>query len=163
MGEAVEGMVEVAGTLMQAGGAIIAGQDANKAAKFEAIQLERAANAELAKGSHRVAEAQRQKRLKLSRARAVGAASGGGRAFEAEGLIEEEGEMIAMTELFDAEDARRGRLDQAKAKRYDGAMARSAGFMRAGTHLFSGAASMYKKYAPKKDDDYNAGAGEWFR
>lgn len=127
-----------AGTAISAAGTIASGIQQNKMAKFEASQMERQARAETAQGSRVGAEESRQRRLALSRARAVGAAPGAGRAARIEGEIEKEGRYRELTAVWEGGERAAGRMAQASARRAEGKAARMAGFVRGAGTLASG-------------------------
>lgn len=130
------------GTAVSAIGTIGAGIAKNKAAKFEAAQMDRQAKVERATASAAAAEEHRQKRIALSRAQLVGAASGGGRAFDLEGDIEQEGQYRALTALFEGDERAAGRRMQASARRYEGKAAKRAGFISGFGSFARGASGM---------------------
>lgn len=136
----------VIGGAVSAMGQIAQGREADRAAQFEAEQLEKNAKAARATASREAKEEHRQKRLAMSRARAIGAASGSDRDFDLEGDIEAEGQYRALSAIFEGEEAAKGRITQAKARRYDGKVAKRAGFMSAGGSLLGTGASLLEKY-----------------
>lgn len=127
-----------AGTAISTIGTIGSGIAAGKAADYEADQMERQAKAERARGSRVAAEESRQRRLALSRARAVGAASGAGRAARVEGELEKEGRYRELTAVWEGSERSAGRRAQAAARRAEGRTARRAGFVRGVGTLASG-------------------------
>lgn len=134
------------GTLVSAGGTLMAGASANRAAKFEAAQLEARGKAEQAAESRNAAETARLSRIKASRAQAVGAASGGGVDENLLGEIAEEGEYGVLSALYRGEEARKGRVVQAAARRAEGKAAmQNATFKAAGT-LIGGGGNIAAKY-----------------
>lgn len=143
-----------AGTAVSALGAVQAGKAQNAASKYQAAQLEAAGKAENAAAQRKAEEERRQARLMQSRARAVGAASGGGVDIDLFGDIEEEGEFRALSALWEGKEAAKGRRAQAAASRFEGQSARTAGFVRGGSKLLHGGStiierasrSMYEKY-----------------
>ena len=149
---AVKGMslstiLSAGGTAVSAIGAIQQGKSQQASANYQAAQLEAAGKAEQAASQREAEEERRQKRLMQSRARAVGAASGGGIDLELAGDIEEEGEYRALTALWEGTEAAKGRRAQAAASRFEGRQARKAGFLRAGRTILGGGASLYEKYS----------------
>lgn len=140
--------LKAAGSLISAGGTIASGIAQNKAAKFEAKQMERQGKAEMARGSRVAAEEARQKRIALSRAQALGAASGAGRASRLEGELEREGAYRSLTAVWEGEERAAGRFAQAKARRFEGKQAKAAGFVRGLGTLASGLGemSLLRKY-----------------
>lgn len=149
MADALTVGMQAIGGLSKTIGAVAAGNEAARSANFEAAQLEREARAAQARASHIAAEEGRQRRLALSRARAVGAASGAGRAARIEGDIEAEGQYRALTAIFEGEEAAAGRMTQAAARRYDGSVARRAGFMKAGASVLNTGSGIAKSEAFK--------------
>jgi len=137
----------IAGSVVSAVGAIGSGIAQKKAADFQASQLEQQARAEKARGSRAAAEESRQRRLKLSRAQAVGASSGAGRAYDVEGDIEEEGRLRALTAVWEGEERATGRRNQAAGVRAGGKASMTAGMIGGASTLFSGVGgSLLKKY-----------------
>lgn len=130
-----------ASTALSAVSSIGGGIAAGKAAKIEAREMERQAIARQAEGSHRAAEEHRQKRLALSRAMAVGAASGAGRDFQLEGEIEGEGEYRGLLAMFEGENEAQSLRRSAQIRRAEGSAARRAGFIGAFGELVGGAAN----------------------
>ncbi len=140
-------------TILSAGGAAVSGIGAiqsgnaqNAAAKYQAAQLEASGKAEQAAAQREAEEQRRQGRLMQSRARAVGAASGGGVDFELAGDIEEDGEYRALTALWEGEEAAKGRRAQASASRFEGKQAKKAGYLKASKTILGGGASLFEKY-----------------
>ena len=128
----------VAGMAISAAGTISSGIAQKNAADFEASQLERQGKADRAQGSRIAAEESRQRRIKLSRAQAVGAASGAGRAARVEGELELEGRYRELTAVWEGGERAAGRSAQASARRTEGRVARAAGFVRGVGTLASG-------------------------
>ncbi len=144
-------------TILSAGGAAISGIGAiqsgnaqNAAAQYQAAQLEAAGKAETAASQRKAEEDRRQTRMMQSRARAVGAASGGGIDLELAGDIEADGEYRALTALWEGAEAAKGRNAQAAASRFEGKAAKKAGYLKGASKAFSGAASLYDSLAPGK-------------
>lgn len=142
-----------AGTISAAKASQQAALQQSNNANFEADQLEVLANEERAISTVRAAEAKRQRVIALSRAQAVGAASGGGRAFDLEGDLEAEGVYQGLTELYDGTVAARNYRTQAAVRRVDGRSALQtgnatlrSGFITAGSTIGSGVPSMLYKY-----------------
>lgn len=132
---------------LSAGSAIAAGEARKQEAEFESAQLEQRATEEKAIATRRAAEAKRNRDLVLSRARAVGAASGGGRDFSAEGEIDADGQFQILTALYDGSVAAQGFRTTAAARRSEGERARSAGLSKGASTLIGGASTMYEKYS----------------
>lgn len=121
----------VGGTILSGAGQIAAGNSQNAAAKYEAKQLEARATAERAAAQRDAEKERRQKELVLSRARAVGAASGGGIDINLMGKIEEEGERNALLAMWEGEERARGAQDQAAATRWGGKMKKQGAYIGA--------------------------------
>ena len=137
--------LQIGGTALSAGGAIAGGVAGKASAGFQAEQLEARGKSELASSTYRAAEEDRQKRLVVSRARAVGA-SGGGRDFDLEGRIEEEGTYRQLMALWEGEDAMSGLNTQAEAARFGGRQAKRAGGIAAAGIAASGAYTLYENH-----------------
>lgn len=138
--------LQVGGTVLSTAGALAGGIAAKNAADFEAEQLEKKANTERAVASRKVAEQARQKELVLSRAKTVGATSGGGQDYNLLGDLEEEGTYRQLVALWEGENAAQGLQDQARASRAGGRARRTAGVMTAFDRLLGGANSLAEKY-----------------
>jgi hypothetical protein len=137
----------VGSTVIAANAAKAKGEADQQALNFEAEQLDRNAEEERAIATREVAENRRQRQLVLSRARAAGAASGGGRDFDLEADLDEEADYRRLTALYDGETRARSLRTTAAVRRGEGSAARRAGFIRAGSTIASGASSMFAKYA----------------
>lgn len=133
----IGGILSGAGAAVSGLGAIQAGKQQAAAAEFQARQLEASGKAEMAVAQREAQEQRRQKELVLSRARAVAAASGGGQDIPLLGAIEEEGELRALTALWEGDEAAKGRKAQAAASRFEGRQAKKAGYVRGGTTILS--------------------------
>ncbi|MFK7942612.1 MAG: hypothetical protein AB8B85_06845 [Paracoccaceae bacterium] len=141
-------------SVLAASAAKAKGEAEQEALNFEASQLDDRAEEERAIASQEVAENRRQRELVLSRARAAGGASGGGRDFDLEAELEEEAEYRRLTALHDGNVRARNARTSAAVRRGEGARAKQAGniafksgIFRAGSTLASSGASMYSKYA----------------
>ena len=134
------------GTILSAAGAIQEGKSQQRAANFQAAQLDQQANMERASAVKSAQESQRQSDIAMSRARAVGAASGGGIDVPLMGQIEEDAALRAGVAMWEGEEAAKGRKMQAQAARYDGNQYARAGAMRAGATLLSGGSSFLGQY-----------------
>ncbi len=136
----------IGGTILSGVGTVAGGIAQNKAAKYEASQLEARATAERAAGQRDALRERQQKDLVLSRAKAVGASSGGGVDLVGRGKIEEQGEYNALTAMWEGEERARSAEDQAAATRWSGKQKKLAGFISAGSTLLTDGASFYEKY-----------------
>lgn len=134
------------GTILSTAGQISAGDSANTVAQWEAEQIDDRAKAETAAGSREAAERAKEARLVQSRARAVGAASGGGVDYDLIGDLEEEGAYRAGIAIWESEERAKGLRTQADARRVEGGLQRSAGRTRGAATLLGGANSLMEKY-----------------
>lgn len=140
-------ILSVAGSAVGGLGAIQSGKAQQASSEYQAAQLEAAAKTERATAQREAKEERRQASLLQSRARAVGANSGGGIDFELAGDIEADGEYRALTALWEGEEAAKGREAQAAASRFEGRQAKRAGLLRAGGTILGGAGrSFLEKY-----------------
>ena len=141
-------ILQGAGAAIGAIGSIKAGKSQQAAANYQAAQLDAAAKTESASAQRVAQEERRQKELVLSRARAVGAASGGGQDIGLLGAIEEDGELRALTALWEGDEAAKGRRAQASASRFEGKQMAQAGKINAFTTVLSSAGKSFsEKYS----------------
>lgn len=136
----------VGGTLLSSAGAVQAGNAQKSASEFQAKQLKAAGLAEDAAAQRKAEESTRQAEIMQSRARAVGAASGGGVDVALAGDIEAEGEYRSLLSLWEGAEAAKGRNAQASAAQFEGSQAKKAGVLKAGSTLLKGGTSFYEKY-----------------
>ena len=126
------------GTGMQAAGQLQSGKAAantglaqQKAAEFEAQQLEQNAGQAQAASQRSAIEELRKSMLLQSRAIAVAAASGGGAldptVMALVGNLSKEGQLAAETQIYGGDERARAMRNQAKASRYEGAQRAEAG------------------------------------
>lgn len=120
-----------AGTILGSAGAIQQGNAASATANYTAAQLDASAKTERATSQREAINQRMQKDVVMSRARAVGAASGGGLDLDLMGDIEEEGEYRALTALWEGEERAKGRNAQAAGVRASGQFKKRAGGVRA--------------------------------
>ncbi len=137
----------IGGTLLSSAGAIQAGKQQQAAASYQADQLEASGKAEFAASQRKALEERRRSDLAISRAKAVGAASGGGQDLNLLGAIEEEGTYNTLAAEWEGKERMAGRNAQGAAARVEGKNARKAAVLSAGTTLLDGAYSFYNKYA----------------
>jgi len=127
-----------------AGQSILGGIAQNKAAKFEAKQLEARGKEDFAAGQRRGVERRRDTERLLSRQRAVAAASGGGvtnaSVLDILENTQARGDFLIRSEIAAGEQRNRGRQDQAAARRFGGRQARIGGFLGAGGTVLKGIA-----------------------
>lgn len=146
-GASLSQVLAAGGSVVSGVGAIQAGNAQKAAAEFQAKQLEAQGKAEAAAASLQAEQEDRQKQLVLSRARAVGAASGGGVDIDMLGQIEEEGTLRTLNATWEGQEAMKGRQTQAAAARMEGDLYKRAGFIKGATTLLGGGASFFEKYA----------------
>lgn len=142
--------ISAAGTILSTVGTISAGRAEDKAAKFQAAQMQQQAGQERAAGQREAIDERRKARLAESRALAVSAASGAGASdptvLDIMGDLESEGEYRALTALYNGEERARGLESGAAAKRFEGATAKRAGYMKGGATILGGGYSLLDKY-----------------
>ncbi len=136
----------VGGTLLSSAGAIQAGKQEQAAANYQAAQLEASGKAEMASSQRKALEERRRSDMAISRAKAVGAASGGGQDLNLIGAIEEEGTYNTLVAEWEGKERMSGRNAQAAASRVEGKNARKASVLKAGSTLLDGAYSFMDKY-----------------
>lgn len=146
-GASLSTILSAGGAAVSAVGAIQGGRAQDAAAQYQAAQLEAAGKSEMAVSQRQAEEDRRQSRLMQSRARAVGAASGGGIDLELAGDIEADGEYRALTSLWEGTEAAKGRRAQASASRFEGTQAKKAGVFKAASTILGGGSSLYEKYS----------------
>lgn len=131
----------LAGAAVSAYSSYEEGQAANKAAKFEAEQMERNASDARAVSQREAIEQRRRAELAQSRALAVAAASGAGAldgsVLDLMGDIGAEGDLNARTALYSGEARGAGMDASAAARRYEGKQAQRAGQMKVFSTLLS--------------------------
>lgn len=136
----------IGGTVLSTIGTISAANNQNAAADFQARQLEIQGKTENALAQREAQERRRQSDLRISRAKAVAAASGGGQDYSLLGDLEEEGELNALNSLWEGQEAAKGRQVQAASARFSGAQAKKAGSINAFSTALDGGISFYDKY-----------------
>ena len=139
-------VLALGGTIVSTLGAIQSGKAQNAAAEYQAQQLDAQGKTERAVSQREAQEERRQKELAISRARVVGAASAGGQDLALLGDIEEDGELRALSALWQGEEAAKGRKNQAAATRFEGKQAKKAGLIKGLGTLMDGGASFYENY-----------------
>ncbi len=121
------------------------GADQKAEAKSQALQLEQQGRQEQAYAQRRAGVERHQANLAGSRALAVAASSGGGASDpDVEnilGNIAGEGEMRAMSQIYEGDEKARGAGDQAGAARRTGQRAATASYWKAGATIASSAFS----------------------
>jgi hypothetical protein len=140
----------IAGTALQAGGSIYAGEKAKDAADDEAAALRRRAGARRGEAQRSAAEERRQNRFAVSRARAIAAAGGTSLADPGAvnymGDLEAEGEYAALSRLHEGYDEAAGLEDVARARKKEGKAKRTAGYLNAGAATLYGVETLRSKY-----------------
>ena len=140
-------MLAAGGSIVSAVGAVQSGKAQGAISEYQASQLEAQGKADAASASLKAENEAKQKRLVLSRARAVGAASGGGQDIPLLGQIEEEGTLRTLYANWEGQEALKGRQAQAAGQRLEGTQYKKAGFLKGATTLLGGGASFFEKYA----------------
>lgn len=150
MAQAIPFALMAAGSLLSAGGSIIGANAEAKEMRMQADQLEANAGLERASSQRAAMDEKRSARLTASRALAVAAASGGGAddptVVNTIAGIEGEGEYRALTALYNGDQQAEGMEAEAKARRRGAKSTKTAGLLKAGSTILSGASSIYGKY-----------------
>lgn len=161
--EPVSAALVAIGSVVQAGGTIAAGNAARREGNFRARQLEQAAGQERATSQRAAIEETRKADLAISRAQALGAASGAGAADV--GMtniikgIAGQGEYNALTALFEGEERARGLKLQADTARLQGKQARKAAVVSAiGNTISTMGQAAYMSSKPSGADGMRYGA-----
>lgn len=142
----VGGALSAGGTLLSTAGAIQAAKSQSEMANYQAALADKRAKEERGLATKRSAEFRRRGRILASRARAVGAASGGGVDYEGIADIEAESELRAMNAIWEG-DARATDLElQGREARTRGKARRRAGYTQAGATLLGGGTNLMDKY-----------------
>lgn len=145
--------IMMAGTVIGAAGQAQQGQQAKSQAESEANQLQSQAKNEQAASQLQAMEDRRQARLAESRAQAVSAASGAdptSTSFVRNiSDIEGQGELNALTSLWNGDERARQLRNQASATRASGSQAAKAANIGAMSSLLQSGSSLYSKYGGK--------------
>ena len=155
--EHIPKILKGASTVMQATGAQQTGQAEGMAAEFSARQYDENAVAAEAKSIQVSNQERRKATLMQSRARAV-AAAGGGMVTDP-GMtdimadIGEEGELNALTALWEGNVEASGLRKQAYATRLTGKAKERAGNIKAVSHVMSGAHDLFSRFRPGSDSE----------
>src|SRR3990167_1354259 len=165
--KAIGAVAQGGGTLLNVSGRMQAGRAAEEggiaarsAAEFEAAQAEVRAGQERAKAQRESATERKKEKYLQSKLIARAAASGAGASDPTVNKlardIAEEGELRAMTALYEGEAKARGYQDMAALSRFKVEQAYKAGKVKKGayrtsavTSLLSGAGSMFTKYGER--------------
>lgn len=136
-------------TALQVGGIIGGAKAESRELKHEAVQLDQMAGQDRASSQRAAIEQKRQSRLLASAALARGAATGGGDDPTLVNIladIEGEGELRALTALYEGEEMARSREMQANARRREAKNVKKASYLNAGATILGNAATMYSRY-----------------
>ncbi|WP_447867236.1 hypothetical protein [Rahnella bonaserana] len=143
----------IAGSVVGAAGQAQQGAAAKAQADSEASQLNAQAKTSQAQGQIQAMEDRRQARLAESRALAVGAASGADA--NSTSLVrnisdmEGQGELNALTSLWNGDDQARQLRNQSRATSASGAATKKAANIGAMSSLLQSGGSLYQKYGGK--------------
>lgn len=140
------GQLQVGGTILSTAGTVAAANSASAVGDWEARQMEERAKAEQAAASQEAENRRKEAEFVMSRARAVGAQSGGGIDYGLLGDIEEEADYRVGMAIVEGDERAKGTRMQSAAARADGQMKRNAGYLRAGRSLLAGGDSLMEKY-----------------
>lgn len=147
---AVAAIASGVGTVLSAVGTIAAGKQQQKAANYEAAQLEVKGKEERAAAQRQGLEAAKNKRLALSRIQAVAAGSGfsatDANTLDLMGETDEYGTYQQQILQYGGESRARGYKAQAVATRMSGNAAYKGAMLSAAGTIIGGAATMYDKY-----------------
>ena len=150
--------LQIAGSLLSAGGTILGANSEAKELRREAAQLEVQAGQERATSQRQSIEERRQARLASSRALAIAAASGGGSddpsVVNAIANIEGEGEYRALTALYEGNVQADDTVRQAQARRREAKNVKRASLFKAVGSILGAGSTLADRYAPKKPPAY---------
>ena len=148
--------LDVAATVFSALGANRAGNDQDRAANFQAQQLDQQAGQTRASAQRAAIDERRQATLAQSRLQAVtGGAGGDPTIVNLSANLAGEGEYRALSALYESEERAVGMEQQAMAARYQGKQAKRAGTINAITSLVGGGSKLYEKYGAGGADQYD--------
>jgi hypothetical protein len=148
--------LQVGATVLGAGAAIAEGKSENAIAQYQATLAENRAQEERVKGEHEATEKRMKGALAMSRARAVGAASGGGVDIDLMGDLSEETELQALTALWQGNQRGADAENQAAELRYSGKSKKRAGIIRGTGTLLGGLGTVAERhYTPSLAEQYN--------
>jgi hypothetical protein len=140
-------------------GAIRQGKSESRAAEYNAAIAERNATIARQQASQQAAQVARENRMRIGTLRANVGAAGitmEGSPIDVLGDVVSQGELERQNEIYRGEIRALGFEDTASLERMRGSSAKSAGYLRAGTALLSGAAQGYGQY----EDIYGGGDEE---
>jgi hypothetical protein len=142
----IGGAVSAGGTLLSTAGAVAAASNAKKMGKYQAALADKRAKEEKALSIKKSQEHQRRGRIALSRARAVGAASGGGLDYDLAGDLAEESELRTLNTIWEGGERASNLQQQGREALFEGRSKRKAGYLKAGKTLLGGTASLMDTY-----------------
>ncbi len=142
----VAGTISTVGTVLSMGGQIVEGNNANKIAQYQAKQADKLALEHQAQGIKEGQEKLRHGELLLSRARAVGAASGGGLDLDLMGDIAEEAQLQGSTAIWQGNQRADNTCQQAAETRFSGKRKKQASRYAAAGTMIGGANTLYDNY-----------------
>ena len=140
-------LVKAGGGALTAAGQIQQANTASNAAKYNAQILEQQANEKTAVAQREAEEERRLARLRMSRARAVGASSGGGQDYDLLGDLEEDGELRALAALYEGNTSAAGLKAQSNIQRLQARSSSRAGSIGTARTLLSTGSSFFGKYS----------------
>lgn len=133
---------------MQAGGTIMQGRQAEKAAKLRKKQLEANASRTRVASQQVARDYLKESTLLESRARAVAAASGAG-GDQVEGIIDDigaAGEYRALMALYNGETTANTQKFAGEVEMFEGSGAKSASYLSAGSTIMTESADQWSRY-----------------
>jgi hypothetical protein len=136
----------IAGTAVQAIGAIQQGNAAKAAADYNASMLDRNAEIERSQANQREEAKRREVRQVLGQQRAAFAQSGGGMEGSAADVMQQSAinaELDALTLRYEGDIRARGMESEARMERFAGKQAQKAGYFKAAGSILSGAGAYY--------------------
>lgn len=155
------------GSGMSFGSSVMSGNALKDSAEFQASQLEQKAGQTVASGLQAAKEERRQARLVQSKLTAANAAGGGSGDDVSTNKLYSDigglGEYNALSKMFGAQEDANYLKDEAKAKRYEGKQAKTAGYLEGITTATTNVGDWYSKYGDQnaKKVNFNAGNGTW--
>lgn len=145
--QSIAPIASVAGTGLSVLGTIAGVDAASAAAKAQAAQERRAANAEMVKAAQKAEAEQKKKEYMLSSQRARFGASGGGTggtAAEIMGDTEAQGNLNSELELWQGKERATAYLDEAKMKLFDAKQQQKTMPLKIGSQIISGVGGLAK-------------------
>jgi hypothetical protein len=135
-----------------------AGKDAQRSLDYQAAQYNQNAGQTQA-AAQRIAENQRRDaRLLTSRAQAIaGGGAGDVSVVKTISDISAEGELRALSALYEGDSSAQEMRDRAKAKVFEGGQARTAANLASAGTVFQGGSQLYSKYSGRPNTTQQAG------